>query len=253
LNPTIVALVAFGSTFCAALLGIVIRGRLPPHHLDGKSEEIVKLVLGLIATITALVLGLMISSAQSAYDRQETELRQIGVHLFQIDRTLARFGPDAVALRDLLRRMVAGDIARIWPNDGDAPILADPMSAQMEGENLFDGIAGLTPKTDPQRVGQVRALQLLSSVGETRRLLVEQSTGSLSRPSLIVLVSWSTVLFLGFGLLARFNFTVMVAFFVGALTVAGAVFLILEMNQPYTGWMQVSSAPLRDALMQMGH
>jgi hypothetical protein len=251
-NTTIVALIAFGCTLGAALGAIFVRSRLPTHHVEGDSKDLVKLVLGLIATITALVLGLLISSAHSAYDAQEAELQQLGVHLYQIDRILAHFGPDAVKQRDLLHRIVAADIARIWPTEGGASGMYAPFSAQLEAESLFDGIASLTPKTDLQRFGQSRALQLLSSAGETRRLLVEQSSGALSKPFLVVLVWWATVLFFGFGLLARFNLTVVAALFVGALSVAGAIFLILEMNQPYAGWMQVSSAPLRNALMQMG-
>lgn len=253
MNSTLVALTAFGFTFCAALLAIFIRSRLPEQHLEGDSKELVKLVLGLIATITALVLSLLISSAHSAYEAQASELQQLGVHIYQIDRILAHFGPDGVKERELLRQIVAADVARVWPSDGAASAISTPMSAQLRAESLFDGIESLVPKTELERYGQSRALQLFSSVAETRRLLIEQSRGALSRPFLIVLVSWSTVLFFGFGLLARFNVTVVGALLVGALSVAGAIFLILEMNQPYGGWMQLSSAPLQDALAQMGH
>ncbi len=209
-------------------------------------------MLGLIGTITALVLGLLISSAHSEYDAQESEVQQLGVHVYQIDRVLAHFGSESLELRGKLRRLVADDVARIWPDGGVAAADYAPLSAQREAEELFEGVAGLAPKTDLERMGQSRALQLLSSVGETRRLLVEQSHGGLSWPFLIVLVSWLTVLFFGFGLFARLNATVVAALFVGSLSVAGAIFLILEMNQPYGGWMQISSAPLRDALVQMG-
>ena len=252
MNSTIVALVAFGCTLSAALVAIFIRGRLPEHHFEGDSKELVKLVLGLIATMTALVLSLLISSAHSAYDQQQAELQQLGVHLYQLDRLLAHFGPDAVKERDLLRRMVAADILRIWPNDGGAATIYAPMSAQMEAEGFFEGIVSLTPKSDLERFAQSRALQLFSSVAETRRLLGEQARGALSLPLLVVLVSWSTILFFGFGLLTRLNGTVVAALVVGALSIAGAIFLILEMNQPYAGWMQVSSAPLQNALDQMG-
>jgi hypothetical protein len=252
LNSTTVGLLAFGFTFGAALAAVFIGNRLPEHHLDSSSKELVKLVMGLIATITALVLGLLISSAHSAYDAQEAELQQLSVHVYQIDRILAHFGPDAIESRELLRRIVAADIARIWPNEGVGAAKYAPLSVQQEAEGLFDGIASLSPKTDLQRLGQSRALQLLASIGETRRLMVEQAQSGLSWPFLFVLVSWLTILFFGFGLFARFHMTVVVALFVGSLSVAGAIFLILEMNQPYGGWMQVSSAPLRDALTQMG-
>jgi hypothetical protein len=252
LNSTVVVLVAFGCTFGAALAALFVRSRLPAQHLEGDSKDVVKLVLGLVATITALVLGLLISSAHSAYDAQESELQQLGVHLFQIDRTLAQFGPDAAKERQVLRDMVAADVARIWENQGGTAATNAPLTAQLQAEALFTGVASLTPKTELERFAQSRALQLLSSVGETRRLLVEQSRGALSRPFLIVLVSWASLLFFGFGLLSRSNVTVVAALCVGALSVAGAIFLILEMNQPYAGWMQVSSAPLQNALAQMG-
>jgi hypothetical protein len=243
---------AFGCTFGAALLAMFIRGRLPAHHLEGDSKDVVKLVMGLIATLTALVLGLLISSSHSAYDAQETELQQLGVHFYQLDRILAHFGPDALQERELLRRVVAADIARIWPSEGVAGAKYAPLAAQQEAEGLFDNIASLSPKTDFQRLGQSRAVQLLTSVGETQRLLVEQAQGSLSWPFLLVLLSWLMILFFGFGVCARFNATVAVALFAGSVSVGAAILLILEMNQPYGGWMQLSSAPLRDALIQMG-
>jgi hypothetical protein len=242
----------FGCTFSAAVLAMVIRARVPLHHLEGDSKDVVKLVMGLVATLTALVLGLLISSSHSAYDAQETELQQLSVHLYQLDRILAHFGPEAVPERDLLRRIVATDIARIWPTDGVAGAKYAPLAAQQEAEGLFDAIAGLSPKTDLQRLGQGRAVQLLGSIGETRRLLVEQAQGSLSWPFLLVLVSWLTVLFFGFGICGKLNATVLASLFAGSASVAAAILLILQMNQPYAGWMRLSSAPLQDALAQMG-
>jgi hypothetical protein len=251
LNSTIVGLVAFFSTFGAALAALYIRERLPAHHVEGESKDLVKLVMGLIATITALVLGLLISSAHSSYDAQEAELQQLSVHLFQIDRVLAHYGPAANGLRVELKQMAIADMARIWPEDGNKVKYA-PMSVQMEAERIFDGISSLPVNNDLERWGQNRALQLLSSVGETRRLLTAQAQGSLSWQFLLVLISWLTLLFFGFGLCARLNPTVVVALFVGSLSIAGAIFLILEMNHPYSGWMQVSSEPLRAAIAEMG-
>jgi len=251
LNATWVSLVAFGCTLFAALAAIFIRDRLPEHHLKGESQEFLKLVLGLIATITALVLGLLISSAHSSFDAQQAEVDQLSVDFYQIDRILDRFGADAAEDRTLLHNIVASDIEKMWAKDRSGSAEYAPLSVQREGARLFDGIAGLPTKTDLERFGQSRALQLLATVAETRRLLAEQSRGSLSAPFLIVLISWLAVLFFGFGLFTRINATVVAALVVGCLSVAGAIFLILEMNQPYGGWMQVSSAPLRDALAQM--
>jgi Protein of unknown function (DUF4239) len=253
LNSTLVTLLTFGCTFGAALLAIFIRDRLPAHHVEGDSREVVKLVLGLMATLTALVLGLLISSAHSAYDTQDAELQQLSIHLYQLDRILAHFGQDAVPEREQLRQVLAADIERIWPSDRAGKQVLTSVTAQQEIEGLFEGIASLSPKTDLLRLGQSRAIELLGTIGETRHLLIEQSQGALSWPFLFVLMSWMTVLFFGFGLIARYNETVVAALFVGSLSVAGAIFLILQMNQPYGGWIHVSSTPLRDVLTLMGH
>lgn len=252
MNSTVVTLLVFGCTFGAALVAVFIRERLPKHHVEGDSREVVKLVLSLMSTLTALVLGLLISSAHSAYDAQEAELQQLSVHIYQLDRILVHFGPAADDEREHLRRIVAGDIARIWPSDRTTKVNYAPIEAQQDIERLIESVGSLTPKSDLERVGQNRALELLGAIGETRHLLIEQSQGALSWPFLFVLVSWMTILFFGFGLIARYNATVVAALFIGSLSVSGAILLILQMNQPYGGWIQVSGAPLRAALAQMG-
>src|SRR5580692_2145503 len=127
-----VSLLAFVCTFGAALVAIFIRDRLPSHHVEGDSKDVVKLVLGLMATLTALVLGLLISAAHSAYDAQNAELQQLSVHLYQLDRLLAHFEPDASELRVELRRLLAADIERIWPTDAAVKVPSGAMAAQQE-------------------------------------------------------------------------------------------------------------------------
>lgn len=237
-------------TFGASLVALTVRRRLPEHHTEGDSKEVVKLVLALIATLTALVLGLLISSGYSAYQVQQSEVQQLGVHVFQVDRALAQFGPETHEQRDELRKMLTGIILRVWPTEGAAK--PAPGSLQQEGEDFFAGIVALTPRSEVQRLAQSRALELLEKIGETRQTMIQQSQAELSRPILIALLFWVTALFVGFGLLARFNATVITSLFVGALSIAAAVFLIVEMSHPYGGWIQISSAPLRTALAQMG-
>jgi hypothetical protein len=252
LNSTIVALTAFVLSFGASLVAIVGRSRLPAHHLEGDSKDVLRLVLGLVTTLTALVLSLLISSGYSAYQAQQTEVQQLGVHVFQIDRTLAHFGSDTNEQRNQLRQVLAATIARVWPADGTDSATYAPKFISEEGEELFDAVARMSAKTDLQRLTQSRALQLLEGVGETSHILIAQSKGALSWPMLVALMSWMTVLFFGFGLFSRFNVTVVGALFVGALAVSAAVFLIIEMNHPYGGWIQISSVPLRTVLTQLG-
>jgi Protein of unknown function (DUF4239) len=246
-----VAIIVFVCTLAGAMLGIFISSRLPKHHRETESKSAVQLVMGLIASVAALVLGLLISSTHSSFDAQQAEVRHLAVHLFELDRALMRLGPEAGDARHLLRVIVETDAKRIWPDPKASVASFQPLHAQLEGERLQERIANLSPKTDAQRIDQTRAVQLAQTVGETRLLLGEQERGSLSWPFLVVLIFWLAVLFAGFGLFVRFNATVFVALFIGALSVAGAIFLILEMNQPYSGMMQISDAPIRDVLSQM--
>jgi hypothetical protein len=251
LNAAIAVLILV-CVFGGALAGLAIRSRLPASHQDQETSDAVKLVMGLVATISALVLSLLIASAHSSYDKRESEVQELGVHIVQLDQVLAHYGPEADDIRAQLRRIIEAELSRIWPNDAIAPaaMLAPPNRGP--GDDLFNKLARLTPKSDAQRSAQDRALRLVSTMRDTRHLLYEQAGGALSWPFFVVLVFWLVALFVGFGLLAHHNATVVTAFFVGALTVAGAIFLILEMNRPYSGLMQISSAPIRNALVQIG-
>jgi len=250
MSPLSVGLVVFGCTFGGAIAGIALRGKLPEHHQDSESKDVLKLVMALISTVSALVLGLLIASGHGSYRTQTAEVQRLGVNIVQLDRALEHYGPEASEARNLLRQMAAAELSRMWPNDG-ATEEAPP--TRESGEELAERIASLSPKTDLQQFTKSRALQLLTQMGETRGLLYEESSGSLSWLFLVILVFWLVALFVGFGLLARYNATVVTALFVGAFAVGGAVFLILETNQPYIGLMKISSIPMQRAIAAIGH
>ena len=246
MNSTLIAVLVFVFVFGGALAGVAIR--VPAHHQDAETKDVVKLVMGLVATISALVLSLLIASAHSSYDIQESEVQQLGAQLVLLDGVFAHYGPETNDARAQLRRMVKAEVARLWPDTVAGPAAKKTPQNYVPTEDLFDTVARLTPNSEAQRSAQARALQLMTTMGTTIRLLHQQAGGSLSWPFSVVLVFWLVVLFAGFGLYVRRNATVIAALFVGALTVAGAIFLILEMNRPYSGLMEISSAPIRDAL-----
>lgn len=248
MSSLLVGLAIFAFAFGASLAGMLIHSKLPAHHKEADSKDVVKLVMGLIATIAALVLSLLIATAHSAYETQESEVQSLGVHIVQLDQILSHYGPEAEEPRGLLRQIVVAQLGQIWPKDGTEGVNLRAPVDQGTREKLIEEVANLPAMTDAQRYARSRALDLLSGIGETRRLLYEQAGGSLSWPFFVVLVFWLIVLFLGFGFLTRHNATVLVALFVGALSVGGAIFLILEMNRPYSGIMQISSTPIRGAL-----
>jgi hypothetical protein len=207
--------------------------------------------MGLIATMAALVLSLLISSANSAYDAQAAGLRQMSADVAQLDRMLVLYGPEAQEIRGLLRQAVTAAHQRVWPPDDKQSPNLDPAVGRAQSDAFYAKLQNLAPKTAAQTRAQDAAWQLTGSLLRMRLLMYEQLNGSVSRPLLVVLIFWVSVLFLGFGLFARSNITVILTLAVGAISVAGAIFLILELNHPYSGLIRLSDAPIRGALASM--
>jgi len=243
--------IVFVCIFGGALLGMYLRGRIPPRHLGDDSKDSVKLGMGLVATMAALVLGLLVASAKNSYDDQKSGLDQISANLILVDSILAQYGPEAQEARLQLHHLVTVAVNRIWPNDATQEATVAPATTA-EGENLHSLILSLAPGNDQQRSLQSMALQISTELGRARWLLVAQEEGdAIPRPFLVILVFWLTALFASFGLFAPPNMTVVTTLFLSALSVSGAIFLIMELAQPFTGLVQISSAPLRTALSHL--
>src|SRR5262245_32807525 len=231
MGSTSTSLIVLACVFGGALFGLLLRAVLPAHHLSPETKYILKLGMGLVWTMAALVLGLLVASAKGSYDAQSAELTQMSANVALLDRVLAMYGPETKETRAVLRAAVSRGLDQMWSrNDGRQ---AAPPTAG--GEILYEKIQALVPTGDMQRSLQSQALSLAVDIGKTRWLMYEQGTSSVSLPLLVVLVVWLTVIFISFGLFAPFNATVVASLFVSALSVSGAIFLILEMYTPYTG------------------
>jgi hypothetical protein len=250
MSPAAISLIAFAFVFGGALFGTALRAAVPKHNLTADSKEAVKLGMALVATMAALVLGLLIASAKSSFDTQNTELTEMSSKAVLLDRILAHYGPETMEARDILRASVVRILDRMASKDSAGPFQSDASSNA--SEVLFDKIQGLSAKNDAQRSLQAQALNITISLGQTRWLIYEQKITSVSLPLLAVLIFWLTIIFISFGLFAPPNAMVVASFFVSALSVSGAIFLILEMYTPYGGLIQISSAPLRAALAHLG-
>ena len=250
MSPFEVGCIVLACVFGGALLGMAIHKRLPEQHLSAESKDVIKLGMGLIATMSALVLALLTNSAKGSYDTQRNEVTQAAANIILVDRVLAHYGPETKEARDLLKLSVAGMIDRIWPSDAVGNAKLGPTSAG--GELFFDKIQELTPQNEVQRSFQAQAISLSIAVGQARLLLFEQGGRSIPMPFLVLLIFWVTVIFLSFGLFAPHNATVIVTLFLCALSVSGAIFLIMELDRPFGGLIQISSAPLRNALINIG-
>ena len=250
MSDTTISLIVFACIFGGALCGIFLHAVLPQHHKSAESKDIVKLGMGLVATMAALVLGLLVAAAKGDYDDQSSELVEMSANIALLDRVLAHYGPETKEARDLLRDSVLRALDQLWSKDRTS---AAPKASPSAGsEILYDKMQRLSPKNDTQRALRGQASSIAMDLGKTRWLMFEQATISVSMPLLIVLVLWLTVIFISFGLFAPLNATVVASLFISALSVSGAIFLILEMYEPYGGLIQISSAPLRAALAQLG-
>jgi hypothetical protein len=252
MTSTIIAAIVFACLFGAGLLGVRVRAILPENHLNPDTKDAVKVGMGLVATMAALVLGLLVASTKGAYDAQKAEVTQMAAKIVFLDRVLANYGSETAETRDLLRRSVGSAINRMWP-DGkiSQPAQLDPSATS--GEAFFNSIQQLSPQNDAQRSLKSQAVQVTTDVGQMRWLLFEQTESSISLPMLIVLIAWLAIIFVSVGLFAPPNATVVIALMLSALSVAGAIFLILELDMPFDGVIQISSAPMRNALNHLGH
>ena len=232
------------------MLGVILRAAVPKHNLTPESKEAVKLGMALVATMAALVLGLLIASAKSSFDTQTAELTELSSNAVLLDRILAHYGPETTEARNILRSSVVRILDRMASKNPDGPFQSDASSSASEA--LFDKIQGLSAKNDAQRSIQAQALSITISLAQTRWLIYEQKITSVSIPLLAVLIFWLTIIFISFGLFAPPNAMVFASFFVSALSVSGAILLILEMYTPYGGLIQISSAPLQAALAHLG-
>lgn len=207
----------------------------------------------MVATMSALVLGLLVSSAKDTYDSVSNNIAQSGAKILQLDHVLAAYGPETAPLRAALRQALAERIDRIWNHHrNELSGLGAVMSSTAVAE-FQKSLNTLNPKTDAQKSALADATRIGGEVSQGRLLMFEQLQESMPPTLLTMLIVWLTLLFISFGLFAPRNVTVITVMLVCALTVSSAIFLILEMGRPLDGFVRVSSEPLRKALELLEH
>ena len=249
MNSTLTALVVFGCLVGAIFVGRTFRRLLPEDHLSAESKDAVKLAMGLVATMSALVLGLLVSSAKGAYDTERSEVIQMAAKVAFLDRVLDAYGPEASGVRAQFRDAVERGMRQLWPGEMRRP--ASSSVSIQQANALYSDIQRLSPQNDTQASFKSQAATLATDLAQLRSLLTAQSVPSVSQPMLIILVSWLVVIFLGFSVLAPPNATTILALTVSALAVSGAIFLILELDEPFSGVIGISSEPMLNALSQL--
>jgi hypothetical protein len=252
-SPLAISLIAFACIFGGILLGVFIRAILPEHHMSGESKDALKLGIGMIATLAALVIALLLASAKGSYDTANIELMQAGSRFILLDRVMGQYGPETNEARELLRRTIASVIQRRWPEEKIGPAAAEARGGRAGIDAVQDKLRQLSPLNDAQRAIQSRALQISDDISEGRWRIVEQrGQSSLPMPFLVMLVFWLTIIFATFSLVSPSNGTAIGVLLVCAFSAAGSLFLILQLDSPYEGLLKVSSTPLRNALTHFG-
>jgi ABC-type multidrug transport system fused ATPase/permease subunit len=242
------SVIVFACVIAGAFLGMFLRNTLPQRHLSEATKDVVKLGTGLIGTITGLVLGLLIASANGTYGTENSQVQQMTANIVVLDQTLAQYGAETVSARNLMRRAVTSMVDRIWRENAAPSGESAPFEATAAGSSLFDEILQLSPQNDRQRSLQARAIGTLQEIAKTRLLLFTEAGAAIPVPFLVVLIFWLAIIFASFSLFADNNATTVVALCIFALSASAAIFLILELGQPFTGLMEISSEPLRNAL-----
>jgi hypothetical protein len=245
---TVSALVVF-AILGAAWIGGTVRTKLPEHHLSDETKDMVKVGIGFLATLAAMVLGLLVASAKSSYDTKVEEIQQVAAKLILLDSNLRELGPQAQPVRARLRHVLAERILPLWDRGVLDLTAASPTAPTPRAmDELMRTLRGMTPSGEVQAFARTRAVELGEQLTQTRWLLIEQSGRTIPMPFLVVLVFWLAAIAASLTLFAPRNGTMVVISFVCALSFGSAIFLILEMDQPYTGLIKISDVPLRNAL-----
>jgi hypothetical protein len=251
MSPLTIGLISAGSIFAGALLGMALQRVLPGHHLSKETQDVVKLSAGTIATLTALVLGLLVSTAKNSFDTINAGIVQSSAKIIVLDQALAAYGPETKSAREQLRCSIAAMIELVWPAEKTDVSALTAIERANGIELVRDQLRGLPPGNDAHRQILAQAQQIVDALGQSRWLLIEQAQNELPLSLLLILVFWLILLFVSFGLFAPPHATTLTVLFVGACAVSAAIFLVLELNQPLQGLIKVSDIPLLDALRHL--
>jgi hypothetical protein len=250
-QPITISLTVFACIFGGAVVGVILRMVLPEHHLNAEANEVIKLGLGLITVMTALVLGLLISTAKSSYDTRRMEVAEIAADTILADRSLALYGSETKEARIALHELVVSLLEQVRLASGATP-KTSASGVKTDAADFYQTVRRLSPRGDEQKALKAEVLRISLEVAQIRAAALAQESSSIPVPFLIVLTFWLVILFIGFGLFAPLNPTVLAVLFFCAFSVSAAIFMVIEMDEAFTGVMQISDEPLRNAMAIIG-
>ncbi len=250
MNAIIVSLLVVLCIFVAGIIGMQLHRLVPRTHMTKDTQDVIRLGIGMISVLASLVLGLLIATAKSSYDTTDQAVRNYAAEIALLNETFRDYGGNAAVPRNLLRAYTETLLHDIWPADGSSAHLNDQHAEQLM-ERVREAVRALRPVDAGQTWLRDQALTINVSLLRDRWLLIGEQGQSISPVVLGILVSWIAVIFMSFGFNAPRNGTIIVAFLICALAIGGSIFLIMEMDTPLSGVLQISSWPLQNVLAQM--
>ena len=250
MSAVAVGLIAFGLILASIAVGLTMRNWVPEAHISGDSKEVIRLATALIGTMAAVVLALLFASTRTSFEATNASVGRMTTSVIELDHMLREYGREGEALRKALRQDVVAIVGSIWQDDATVQHLASPSTS--EGQvTVLTRLRQMTPANPLQAALQVRALSVSGDLEQIRLSLVAEPSDSISKPFVVVLVLWLCFIFLSFSMSAKANTTLVVILVICAFSASSAVYLILELEQPFDGLMQIPNSALRNALLPL--
>lgn len=238
MNPDSASLLVLAALFLAVAAGRRIRRLVPDHHVASDSRDAIKLSIGVVATMSALVLGLLLSSTKSSFDQKRGSVLAVASQVEFLDRVLRAYGPETDSVRAQMGANMKVFKDQLWQS---GPAMA---GGGRPGNTVYLEMSRFRPDNPVQQDLKDRALAEAALIGQQISLLHAHATSSVSWPMLLVVAWWLFVMILAFSVLTPDNISTTLALSACALSIAGALFLILELDEPFSGLVRISSEPL---------
>jgi hypothetical protein len=251
MSSTIIGLISFAAIFGGVIMGLFVRRRLPGQHLSTETQSAVTVSVAVIGTLSALVLGLMITAANHSFSARSDEVRELSLQLIRMERNLRRYGPEADDARAKLRTWAEAKTHELFPIEGQARPSSETTIVMLE--TVQDAVLALTPGDEKQKYLRTLCVNLSSTLIQARWSLETREGHSTPVPFLILLIFWLAIVFASFGLFAPANPTTIVVLFLCSLAVSGGIVLIEELDNPQSGLIQISADSMRKALVEITH
>ena len=254
MNPEKFAFAVGVAVFIGGSLGLILHRVLPEKHVSGGAKDMIGAVVGLLTLLSALVLGLLIWTSYGVYAGQNAAIQTLAAKVLQLDLALADYGPEAKDVRTQIRQGLGKTIDEIWGSkESDANFVANNFAAALQNlRNRDASLAALHPTTDAETQALAAAKATVESIGQSRLQMSFALASPISIPLVVIVSTWATILFFGYGLMSGGNAMSFVVVAVGALAVASATYMILDLSSPYSGIFRASSEPLEQVLAVMG-